>query len=402
MVRLSPMHSNLVVLFFSLLLGIQPITTDLYLPALPAITEGFGASMPSAQLTLTALLLAFGISQLVWGPLSDKYGRRPVLIVGMAAYSAASLGSVFSGHIESLIGWRILQGVAMGAAVTCARAMARDLYAPVEGAKVMSKGLSGLGVIACMSAPLGGVLSDFFGWRAAMLALFVFGIFTLLLVVMRFQETLKTPNRTALQPAKLFNTWKGIASNRTFWAFALLAATSYGGLFTFLATSSFVFIQVLALSKTQYGLVMFSMSLSYIAGTFMCRRMLARWGVVRTVRAGGFFTLTAGVGIAALAFAGVHTVWAIMLPFYVFMLGHGVHQACGQSGSTGPFPQAAGAAAALAGFFMMVVAFAMGGWIGTHMNGTVYPLAYGVAFWALLIVLTAWTLVQRYGDPAKT
>jgi MFS transporter, DHA1 family, multidrug resistance protein len=90
-----------------------------------------------------------------------------------------------------------------------------------------------------------------------------------------------------------------------------------------------------------------------------------------------------------------------MGPFYIFMLGHGVHQSCGQSGATGPFPQAAGAASALAGFFMMVAAFAMGGWIGTHMDGTVKPLAYGVAFWAGLIVLTAWVLVQRYGEQPK-
>ena len=395
------MHPNLVVLFLSLFLGSQPITTDLYLPALPTITEGFGASMPQAQLTLTALLLAFGVSQLVWGPMSDKYGRRPVLIVGMAAYTAAAFGSVFAGDMEALIAWRVLQGIAMGAVVTCARAMTRDLFAPTEGAKIMSKGLSGLGVIACISAPLGGALSDWLGWRASMMALAVFGLITLVLVILQFKETLQSPNLQALQVSRMLNTWKIISKNSTFWAFAILATTSYGGLFTFLATSSFVFIKVLGLSKTQYGLVMFSMSLSYIVGTFICRRMLSRWGVVRTVRAGGFFTLLAGVSIALFAWLGLQSVWSLMLPSYVFMLGHAVHQACGQSGSAGPFPQAAGAAVALAGFVMMLFAFANGLWIGWALDGTVRPLAYGVAAWSVLIVLTAWILVQRYGEPSR-
>ena len=395
------MHPNLVVLFLSLFLGTQPVTTDLYLPALPAITHGFGASMPQAQLTLTAMLLAFGTSQLLWGPLSDKYGRRPVLIFGMAAYSAASLGSVLAANIEALIFWRLLLGLALGAAITCARAMVRDLYEPVAGARVMSKGLTGLGLIACLSAPVGGMLSDALGWRTAMLALTVFGMATLVLVIFKFKETLQKPNPRALQPGNMFATWKTIAHNPAFWAYAALVATTYGGLFTFLASSSFIFVQVLHLTTMQYGFLIPMISVFYIGGTFICRRLLQRVGVVRTVWVGGFFTLTGGVSIAALAFAGVHTVWAIMLPFCIFMIGHGVHQPCGQSGCVGPFPQAAGAAAALAGFVMMVVAFAMGGWIGTHMDGTVYPLAYGVAFWSVLIVLTAWVLVQRYGEPKK-
>jgi MFS transporter, DHA1 family, multidrug resistance protein len=395
------MQPTLVVLLLSLLLGVQPITTDFYLPALPAITEGFGANMAQAQLTLTALLLAFGLSQLVWGPLSDKYGRRPILIVGMAAYAVASLGTVFSTSMDMLIAWRTVQGAAMGAGVMCARAMSRDLYAPVEGARVMSKGLTGLGVIACLSAPLGGLLSDWLGWRVAMVSLSVFGAVTLALVMLRFEETLKLRNPQALQPATLLRTWGMIMRHPTFWAYAMLATCSYGGLFTFLATSSFVFIKVLGLSKTQYGLVMALMSLSYIIGTFMCRRLLVRFGVQRTVWLGAWLTLVAGTALAALAAAGVQAVWSILLPFCVFMLGHGVHQSCGQSGSAGPFPQAAGAASALAGFFMMLAAFGMGAWIGTHMDGTVKPLAYGVAFWAVLIVLTAWVLVQRYGAQPK-
>jgi MFS transporter, DHA1 family, multidrug resistance protein len=395
------------VLVLSLLLGLQPVTTDLYLPALPALTEGFGATMPQAQLTLTALLLAFGISQLVWGPLSDRFGRRPILLLGMGVYVVASIGSTFSPSMEQLIAWRIAQGIAMGAGVMCARAIVRDLYEPAEGARVMSKGLTGLGVIACASAPLGGLLSDLFSWRMALMALAVFGALTLLVVAWRFEESLQHRNPKATAPAHLVRTWATILRHPTFWAFALLASASYGGLFTFLAASSFVFIKVLGLSKTHYGLLMLSMSLSYIAGTFICRRLLPVFGVRRTVAIAGGCTLLAGTSMGVLALMGVQSVWAIMLPFYLFMMGHGVHQPCGQSGAVGPFPQAAGAASALSGFMMMVVAFGMGGWLGNSLSaiaeggGSVTPLTHGVWFWSVLISGIAWTLVQRYGRVAS-
>jgi DHA1 family bicyclomycin/chloramphenicol resistance-like MFS transporter len=395
------MSPVLIVMLLSLLLGLQPVTTDLYLPALPALTEGFGAPMSQAQLTLTALLLSFGLPQLVWGPLSDRFGRRPVLLWGLLAYVAASVGSALAASMELLIVWRTVQGAAMGAGVMCARAVVRDLYAPVEGARVMSKGLTGLGVIACCSAPLGGLLSDLFGWRATLLAVALFGAAALAMIALRFQETVPPANRQVLHPATLARTWLQILRHPTFLAFSALSTASYGGLFTFLATSSFVFIRVMGLSKTQYGLLMFSMSASYIAGTFMCRRLLLRLGVRRTVALAGGLTLTGGTLMALLALLGAHSPWygpwAVIGPFYLFMLGHGVHQPCGQSGAIGPFPQAAGTASALNGFLMMIAAFFMGGWLGGHMDGTVFPMVYGLWFWSALIALSAWTLVQKHG-----
>jgi MFS transporter, DHA1 family, multidrug resistance protein len=219
----------------------------------------------------------------------------------------------------------------------------------------------------------------------------------------RFEETLRPENRQPLAPASLVRTWFNIMRNRTFWAFAALATASYAGLFTFLAAGSFVFIQVLGLSKTQYGLLMFSMSLSYIAGTFICRRLLVHFGVRRTVAIGGVVTLTAGTSMGVLGLMGVQNVWAIMVPFYLFMVGHGVHQPCGQSGAVSPFPRSAGAASALSGFLMMVAAFAMGAWLGRSLTGiaqgqgSVLPLTNGVWFWSVVISVTAWTLVQRHG-----
>jgi MFS transporter, DHA1 family, multidrug resistance protein len=396
------MSPGVVVLVLSLLLGIQPVTTDLYLPALPALTEGFGAPVSQAQLTLTTLLLAFGLSQLVWGPLSDRFGRRAVLLCGLGGYTLASLGAALASSMVELIAWRTVQGVAMGAAVMGARAIVRDLHSPEIGARVMSKGLTGLGLIACFCAPVGGLLSDWFGPRYALTALVVFGAAALAVIALRFEETVPRKNPLALRPATLAATWAGILRNPTFLAYSALSTASYAGLFTFLASSSFVFIKVLGLTRTQYGLMMFSVSFSYILGTFVCRRLVPRYGVRRAVAMAGVLTLTGGTTLGVLGLLGVQNLWALLLPFLVFMLGHGVHQPCGQSGAVGPFPQAAGAASALNGFLMMVAAFLVGGWIGLRLDGTALVLTNGVWFWSACIAATACTLVQRHGDPRKS
>ncbi len=388
----------LVVVVLSLLLGIQPVTTDLYLPALPSLTEALGASVAQAQLTLTMLLLAFGTSQLVWGPLSDRFGRRPVLLCGLGAYTLASVGCALAPSMAVLIALRTVQGAAMGAAVMGARAIVRDLYTPVAGARAMSKGLTGLGVIACTCAPMGGLLSDLLGWRFALAAPATFGTVAFALVALRFEETVPRKNPLALRAQTLVSTWLTIIRNPTFLTWSALSTASYAGLFTFLASSSFVFIKVLGLTRTQYGLVMFAMAFIYILGTFWCRRLLPKHGVKKSVAIAGALTLAGGTAMGVLAMAGLHTTWAIIVPFLVFMFAHGVHQPCGQSGAVGPFPHAAGAASALNGFIMMVAAFGVGGWIGMRLDGTVFPLVNGIWFWSACIAATAWTLVQRHGE----
>ena len=391
------MSSGWVVVILSTLLGIQPVTTDLYLPALPALADSFAAPMAQAQYTLSALLLAFGCSQLLWGPLSDRFGRRPILLIGLTVYVLTTVASTLAPSMQWLIGWRVLQGAAMGAVVMCARAIVRDLYRPTDGARIMSKGLSGLGVLACICGPVGGLLADYAGWRITLLAPAVFGVLALGLIALRFKESLSRPNPLALRPAALLRTWLQILRNPTFLAFSALSAASYGGLFTFLATSSFVLINIMGLSKTQYGMVFFFMCLAYVVGTFLCRRLLTRFGVQNSVGIAAGLSLTSGLLLAGLTWAGVNNLWAIVLPYALFMLAHGVHQPCGQSGAVGPFPQAAGTASALNGFLMTLVAFVMGTWLGTHMDGTVRPLTYGIALWTVLIALVAWTLVRRSG-----
>ena len=447
----------------ALLLGLQPVTTDVYLPALPALTRELGASMSAAQLTMSALILAFGVAQLVWGPVADRIGRRPVLLAGLALYTAASiggalapsigllivwralqgaclaaavvcaramvrdlyepaqgaqvmalglsglalytaasLGAMLAPGIGLLIVWRALQGACLAAAVVCARAMVRDLYEPAQGAQVMAIGLSGLGLIAVAGPVVGGLAASFGGWRAALAVVAAAGAATLVFVAGWLPETAPRKNPQATRIGPLLRTWSRIARHPTFVAWTLLITCTYGGLFTLLAGSSFIYIEVLGLSPGGYGLALATGSVSYLIGTLVCRRWIVRHGLVGAVWRGGFFTLAGGVSMLALALAGVHAVWAVLLPQCLFAFGHGLHQPCGQAGSVGPFPQTAGAAAALAGFALALPAFFVGRWLGGALDGSVLPLAQGMAFWSVLTAGTAWTLVQRAGRVRAT
>lgn len=404
-----PMSAQAMVLLLALLLGLQPVTTDLYLPALPAMAHDLHIGSGQAQTTLTALLLAFGVSQLVWGPLSDRWGRRPVLLWGLSIYTAAAAVCALAPSLTTLVAARVAQGVAMGAAVMSARAIVRDVFSPAQGAVAMSKALTGLGIMACACAPLGGWLSDVWGWRAVWLALAACGAGTLALVALRFQETLAHPDPQALRPRPWAATQAQLLRHRGFVTWCALSASSYLGLFTFLACSPFVFIGQLGYSKTTYGLFMLGNSLAYIAGTFMCRALLGRIGIRRTVALAAGLNVCGGLGlgVAAWALAGHgapltagaqgHGAWAVMLPMALFMLGHGVHQPCSQTGAVAAFAHCAGAASALNGCAMMLAAFGMGLWLHGQMHQPLQALALGVCLWSACIAAVAWVGVPRLG-----
>jgi len=382
-------------LALALLLGLQPVTTDVFLPALPALREGLRATGEQAQLTLSALMLAFGLAQLVLGPLADRVGRRPVLLAGLGVYTLASLGSTLAPSIEWLIAWRVLQGAALAAAVVCARALVRDLYEPHEGAQVMSLGMSGLAVIALVGPLAGGLLTTAWGWRATLALVTAAGALTLAWVAMRLPETSVRRAADATPPGALLQQWGRIVRHPVFVAWAGLMACSYGALFVVLAGSSFMFIGLLGFSPAAYGLALASGSLSYLAGTFVCRRWVMRHGMAGTVRRGAFFTLAAALGFVIPAAAGWQNGVVLLVPQALLAFGHGLHQPCGQAGAVGPFPQAAGTAAALAGFVLCVLAFGIGLALGRLLGDTTLVYAVAIASAGLATCLVAWVLVPR-------
>lgn len=380
-------------LAITLLLGLQPLTTDLYLPALPALARHFGAPMSALQMTMAATVLCFGLGQLGWGPVADRYGRRPVLLVGLSLYVLASVGTALAGSIDLLIVLRALQGAALAAAVVCGRAMVRDLYEPAQGAQVMARGLTGLGLIAVASPPLGGLLTAWWGWRSAFGAIALLSTVTLLFVALRLPETQPQRNLAALQPGPLLRTWARMPRHRAFAGYAGLSSCSYAGLILYLAGSSFVLMRLYGLTPVQYGLALFAVAGAYVAGTVVCRRVLPRWGLAGTARRGSLVGLTGACSMAALALAHVDTPWAVVLPQVVYALGHGLNQPCCQTGAVAAFPREAGTAAALSGAILALVSFGATWWLGRVLDTSVHPVAFGEVVFAALGVTIAFRVL---------
>lgn len=351
--------------------------------------------MAQAQQTLAAMLFAFGVAQLFWGPLSDRFGRKPILLAGLGLYVVAALGCTFATSMPQLLGWRVVQGVALGASVMAGRAIVRDLHDPLAGAKLLSRAFSGLGLLACLSPLVGGATVRVLGWRATLFVLTVAGAITLAFTWRVFRETLARRNPHALHPAALLRAWREVLGHRDFWIFTLLASSSYGGLFTFLASSSFIFINFYRFSPTEYSLVMLASATSYLLGTVLCRRLLGRFGLMRTVQAGGVLSCAAGVMMVILLLLGRGGPMGLLLPFCGFMIAHGIHQPCGQSGAVGAFPRAAGVASALSGFVMMSIAFLTGAVLGVLARDTPWPFAGLVAFWGTILFVLAFAFVPR-------
>jgi DHA1 family bicyclomycin/chloramphenicol resistance-like MFS transporter len=225
-----------------------------------------------------------------------------------------------------------------------------------------------------------------------------FSLSLALFVLLRLPETNTQLNRHALAWRPMLRTYLEVLRSPTFVAYALAASATYAGLFAFISGSSFVMMRALGLSPTAYALSFSLMVAGYLIGTLVCRKLLPRHGLPRTIEFGAALQAIAGLVMAVLALAGVHAAAAIAVPMFVYGISHGMVQAPSQAGAVAPFPANAGAAAALLGFGMMLIAATVGAWIGASFNGTVYPLTLTIAACALATAMFAFTLVRRHGD----
>jgi MFS transporter, DHA1 family, multidrug resistance protein len=376
------------IVLLSLLLGAQPIATDLYLPALPALKAELG----NPALTLTALLLSFGAAQLFWGPVSDHYGRKPIALIGATGYALACFAAAFANDMAMLVLCRVLQGVAMAALIVVARASSRDLFTPQEGTRILSKGLSGLGLIALVSPLVGAALATITPWRGSLAAMGVFGAIVLLWMVFTFKESLPIDRRS--KGFTVPGATRTILGNRRFLAWTYIVSFSYGTLFCFLLASAFVYGNAFQLGVVGSGLVLAGNCVFYIVGTIWCRRMVARMQPYQATARASWFHLAAA--IVTVIPAVLYEPWlpAMLVGQYLFSIGHGVVQPCAQAGAVADSPRNAGRASALSGFIMMVIAFVIGQTIAPFLSAGAWPLVVSIAIGAPLVYLVANTLLR--------
>jgi DHA1 family bicyclomycin/chloramphenicol resistance-like MFS transporter len=397
----AAMGPALVVLVVTLATAVQPLGTDLYLAALPAIRNEYAAPVGVVQLTLAVLVFSFGLSQLLWGPAADRFGRRPVLVAGFLVYAGgAALGALAPG-IEVLIAARVLQGLGIAATMVCARAIVRDLFEQQHGTHVMTIAMS---VLACMTmlVPVSGaLLTEALGWRSTLWAMASCGLAGVALVLLRVPETARALKPNALQLRPLFAGYARIARNPAFRSWTLLNSCGYAANFGFFSSSAYLFIETFGVSRVAFGLVIGGASVTYLLGTVLCRRWIASHGIVTSVRRAGLLSLVAAVTLIAPQLADAHTPLTLTAGLWLMLLAYGIHQPCGHVGMATPFPLQAGAASALGGFIFAAAAFLCGTWMGVmHRSGNAAVLSLTTGLLAACTGLIALTLVQRYGRPA--
>jgi len=374
---------------------LQPISTDLNLASLPGLTRTFAASIATVQLTLSVWVAAFGTMQLVAGPVSDRFGRKRVLTAGLVLYIAASIACALAPTIEVLIGARFVQAVGCCAVIVVARAIVRDVYEPAAGAKALAQASSVLAIGPLVGPILGSYLEIRFGHRAAFIAQTLFAGALLVATLAWLAETNCRRDAGATRARSLATHYALLLRSPAFLAYTLVSSASYGGLFAFISGSSFVLIRVLGVPTAYFGFGFAFCVCGYLAGTILCRRLLARSSVPHALRTGAGLSLASGAAMAGLAVAGAHHWAAVLGPAFVYFLAHGINFPCGQAGSIAPFPRHAGAAAGLFGFLVMTVAAMTGTWIGAAHDGTVHPLAFAMAACSVVVFATVFGWVAR-------
>ncbi|HLT27922.1 MAG TPA: multidrug effflux MFS transporter [Zeimonas sp.] len=381
-------------------LSLQPLSTDLYLASLPSLRTHFDAPVSAVQLTLSAFLAGFALSQLLAGPLSDRFGRRPIAVAGLALYAGASVLGAAAPSLAVLVVARVAQALGVCCTVVCARAIVRDRYEAELGARVMSRALSWMGVVPIAGPVLGGLVQSAFGWRMNFLLLAASGLVLLGLTLRGLPETNRHRDPRATDLGPLLRNYARVASSRAFWAHALPVTGSYGALFCFISASSFLLIELFGISERGFGFVYALVTLGYLLGTVAVRRVLARLGLVGAIRLGATVAAIAGALMALLAAFDVQAPSAVLIPMGFVMASHGFIQPCCQIGAIDPFPRNAGAASALMGFAMLTIASLAGWLVGAWHDGTTRPLAWAVAASTAFCAASAWGLLRR-GEPRE-
>jgi MFS transporter, DHA1 family, multidrug resistance protein len=351
-----------------------PLCIDMYLPALPDINRQLHASASAVQLTLTACLIGIAVGQLVLGPISDRYGRRPPLLAGLAAFVLSSLACAVAPNIYFLTGFRLVQGLGGAAGIVIARSIVRDLHSGVALARFFATLMLATGVGPVFAPQIGSWILSLTSWRGVFVVLAAFGVLLLLSAWWRVPETLPAALRLTGSPLATVGTMVTVLRDRVFLGYVLACGLGMGGTFAYIAGSSFVLQNVYGLSTLGYGLIFALNALGLIVGAQVSGRLAARFGPSRLLTA-GLLTMIAGGALLFIVVVGHVAGLAAVIPaLWIVMFGFGFVGPNSAALAMQRYPQAAGSAAAVLGSFQFGMAAVIAPLAGTGGTADALPM----------------------------
>jgi DHA1 family bicyclomycin/chloramphenicol resistance-like MFS transporter len=377
------------IFIFGFLSAIAPLSIDIYLPALPMLRQALAADEAQTLFTLSAFFIGFGGGQLFFGPLSDRFGRKPLLIVGLIVYVAASIACASATSMSTIVFWRFIQALGGSVVPTAVQAMVRDLYDRDQSARVLS-----LNMVVTASAPIiapliGGQVLLWLDWRAIFWVLALFGVVSLC-AALALPETLAALRRSDAHPvAMLFDYFKFLRSIR-YIGYVACSAFYFCCLFAFIAGSPFVYIDYFGIPPQYYGFLFGVNMLGMIASTYVNSRIVVQRGSDRLLRIACMLGAFGGFVLLLTGLSGLGGIIGIAIPLFVVLSLLTMVASNAISGALSVFPHRAGAAAALAGaiqFGSGALASAAVGWSADGTPRPMIAIICGCATAALLVNL---------------
>jgi len=348
-----------------------PLSMQIFVPALPAIARDFAVEPAIAQLTLSASMVAVGISTLCYGPLSDRFGRRPILLLGLWVFLLGSFACAVAGRIDALIVARIVQAAGGAAGMVLARAMARDLH-DASGAAVAISRLTMVMVVAPTIAPfIGGVCHDLAGWRAIFWLVTALGVVALALC---HREVRESAPASPSSPRHLLRGFGELLGDSHFVVLMLYPAFSSMIFFSFISGAPYVMVELLGRPVTEYGLYFMLVAGGYIVGSYASSRLIGRISGLDLMTIGMAIAVVGILTLVAIQSLGVLSPLGLCLPLMVSQIGQGLGLPNAQAAAINVFPARAGTASALTGFVQMMSAAVASQLVGMLQNGSAWPL----------------------------
>jgi DHA1 family bicyclomycin/chloramphenicol resistance-like MFS transporter len=340
-------------------------------------------------------MVAFGTAQLAWGPLSDRFGRRGMLLAGLGLYVLASIGCWAAPSIEILILFRALQAIGACCAPVISRAIVRDVFARDDMARIMAYIIAAFSVTGIVAPSLGAVIEESVGWRGNFGFMALIGAGLLAAVLFVLPETLPAARRETAGLGRVVRNYATLLSDRRHLGYTLAGALSYSAYFVFSSVASFVLIDVAGISPTAFALFFAIVAAGYGVGSVTSARLARRLGLDRTVVVGLVVSLLGSLVLNGVAFTGTLDAYAISLPMAVVAVGLGMVFANLQTGAIAPFPNIAGAASSTSGFLQMLISAVIGAVTLQFYDGTLLAMALGILFSAAAMAGVYYVLVWR-------